>query len=349
MKSLAPIVLPPLGALYGAITRARLALYRRGTFRTVSLDRPVISVGNITTAGTGKTPLVEWIAQALAADGKRVCILTRGYGRSNPDRRVLVSDGQTVFSTAAEAGDEAFLLARKLEGVAAVISDANRISAGKGAIEHLKADCFILDDGFQHLRIARDLNIVTIDATNPWGGRNLLPYGRLREPLSGLSRADCIVITRTDQAGSVQTLSSELTQLTGGCPQFLSHMQRVRIAPLANSSQLLPLPQRTAAFCAVGNPESFFQELRDEGHELSLIKAFRDHHRYTQKDIDSLIHDAKETGAETLITTAKDAVKLDSLAFEMPCYVLEIEIHIEKSEELRTIIRRATRPLRGKS
>jgi len=333
------IVLPPLSALYGAVTRVRLTLYRRGTFRTTTLDRPVISVGNITTGGTGKTPLVEWVARTLAAEGKKVCILTRGYGRSHPERHVLVSDGQTVFATASEAGDEAYLLAKNLEGVAAVISDANRAAAGKDAIKHLNTDCFVLDDGFQHLRLARDLNIVTIDATNPWGGGNLLPYGRLREPRSSLNRADCLVITRADQAEGIQSLRSELAQLTRGCPQFLSSMRTARIAPLTNPPKSLELPQRSAAFCAVGNPQSFFTQLRDEGHELSFTKAFPDHYSYTQKDLDLLVNGAKKAGAEALITTAKDAVKLQSLAIAMPCYILEISIDVENSEELCKLIR----------
>src|SRR5260370_21135627 len=231
MRSLAPSVLPPLSALYGAVTRARLTLYRRGTFRTITLERPVISVGNITTGGTGKTPLVEWVARTLVAEGKTVCILTRGYGRSNPDRCVLVSDGQTVFVSASEAGDEAFLLAKNLEGVAAVISDANRAPAGKGAIKHLSTDCFVLDAGFQHLRLARNLNIVTIDATNPWGGGNLLPYGRLREPRSSLRRADCLVITRSDQAEGIQSLRSELAQLTPAFPPLLSRILTFPLPP----------------------------------------------------------------------------------------------------------------------
>src|SRR6478672_3588674 len=137
MKS---FVLPPLSLLYGAVTRTRLSLYRRGTFHTTKLARPVISIGNITAGGTGKTPLVEWVARTLAESEKQVCILTRGYGRENPKRRVLVSDGTTVFSTARDAGDEPYLLASNLRGVAAVISDADRFAAGQGAIKHLKSD-----------------------------------------------------------------------------------------------------------------------------------------------------------------------------------------------------------------
>ncbi|HZN08726.1 MAG TPA: tetraacyldisaccharide 4'-kinase [Pyrinomonadaceae bacterium] len=324
MKSL---ILPPLSVLYGAVTRTRLSLYRRGTFHSTKLDRPVISVGNITTGGTGKTPLVEWVARTIAGAGKKVCILTRGYGRDNPDRQVVVSDGTNVLANPSEAGDEPFLLATNLAGIAAVISNADRIEAAKGAIKHLGTDCFVLDDGFQHLRLERDLNIVTIDATNPWGGGHLLPYGRLREPLSGLSRADCIVITRADQANNLDALRDEIRRLTENAPLFQSTMR------IKNLPETIPTP--VAAFCGVGNPQSFFNLIP---HELVLQKTFPDHHRYSQTDVDSLIEAATRAGAESLITTAKDAVKLKSLLFSLPCFVLEIEPRIENEAELARLV-----------
>jgi tetraacyldisaccharide 4'-kinase len=348
MKSL---LLPPLSALYGAVTRTRLSLYRRGTFRTTALDRPVISIGNITAGGTGKTPLVEWVARAIAAAntpasnadsgksldsgkglGKRVCILTRGYGREQPQRQVVVSDGTTILATPSEAGDEPYLLATNLLGTAAVICNADRISAGRYAIEAFGTECFVLDDGFQHLRLARDLNIVTIDATNPWGGGELLPYGRLREPVSGLSRADCVVITRSDQApntGALHELRAQIRSLIPAHPLFLSTMRALH-AP-ANTGPV-------AAFCAVGNPQSFFEQLTKSGYELILEKAFTDHHTYTQKDVDNLINNATRAGAKSLITTAKDAVKLHSLAFSLPYHVFEIEIVIEDEDAFRNLI-----------
>ena len=324
MKSL---ILPPLSVLYGAVTRTRLSLYRRGTFRSTKLARPVISVGNITTGGTGKTPLVEWVARTVAAKGKKVCILTRGYGRENPERQVVVSDGTKVLASPSEAGDEPFLLATNLLGVAAVISNANRIEAAAGAIKHLGTDCFVLDDGFQHLRLERDLNIVTIDATNPWGGGHLLPFGRLREPLSSLSRADCVVITRADQANDVAALRDEILRHTGNVPLFNSRMR------IKNAAEAIPSP--VAAFCAVGNPRSFFNQVP---HEVVLEKAFPDHHRYSQADVDSLIEAARQAGAQSLITTAKDAVKLKSFTFSLPLFVIEIEPEIENEAELTRLI-----------
>jgi tetraacyldisaccharide 4'-kinase len=144
-----------------------------------------------------------------------VCILTRGYGRLNAGSRVIVSDGSNVLADAAEAGDEPFLLAQNLKGLAAVISDSNRLAAGKWAIENLGAEVFVLDDGFQHLALARDLNILAIDATNPWGGGKLLPAGRLRESRSGLSRAACVVVTTADQSSGLVSLAAEIQTLNG--------------------------------------------------------------------------------------------------------------------------------------
>ncbi|HYK22334.1 MAG TPA: tetraacyldisaccharide 4'-kinase, partial [Pyrinomonadaceae bacterium] len=319
MKSL---VLPPLSLLYDAVTRTRLSLYRRGTFHTTKLDRPVISVGNITTGGTGKTPLVEWVARTVAAQGKKVCILTRGYGRKDPHLQVIVSDGYGVLASPAEAGDEPYLLATKLAGLAAVISSADRIAAAEEAVKDFGTECFVLDDGFQHLRLARDLNIVTIDATNPWGGGRLLPYGRLREAPEGLSRADCVVLTRCDQVESVDDLHDQVGRFVGNHPIFNSHMRTARVSPLNNGAGSFAPPARVAAFCAVGNPRSFFKQVRRSGFEVVLEKSFPDHHVYSQGEIDSLTH----AGAEALITTAKDAVKLHSLSFSIPCYVLEVEI-----------------------
>src|SRR5712692_8004430 len=158
MKLIAPLVLPPLGALYSAAVRARLALYQRGLLQVSKLEAPVISIGNITTGGTGKTPLVEWVARSLAREGKTVCILTRGYRRANPNQRVVVSDGKRVLASELAAGDEPRLLAENLVGAAAVIGDADRFAAGRWAIRELGANAIVLDDGFQHLRLARDLN-----------------------------------------------------------------------------------------------------------------------------------------------------------------------------------------------
>lgn len=353
MSALTPIVLAPLGALYGAVTRARLKLYRRGLLHVSTLAAPVISVGNITTGGTGKTPLVEFVVRALALKGRKVCVLTRGYGRARAGRRVVVSDGHSVLASEHDAGDEPRLLAENLQGIAAVISDADRRSAGEWAIENLGSEVFVLDDGFQHLRLARNLNIVAIDATQPWGQGHLLPRGHLREPASGLSRADCVVITRADQLHSSDALRQEIGRLIPGKPVFTSRMIRRGFRQLKKSvstdhgslvDQVIKIASPVAAFCGIGNPPSFVTQLKSAGYEPVSTTLFPDHHRYTRNDINKIEKKAKDAGAGSLITTAKDAVKLHGFPFELPCYVLEIEISIaDESPFLELVYSSASR------
>jgi tetraacyldisaccharide 4'-kinase len=341
------VTLTPLSGLYGVVMKARRTLYQNRLFRVHTLSAPVISVGNITTGGTGKTPLVEWVAHALARRQKRACILTRGYGRQHPGRRVVVSNGREIFSDARRAGDEPVLLAERLKGEASVICDANRVSAARWAIENLGAELFILDDGFQHLRLARDLNLVAIDATNPWGNRRLLPAGNLRESPDQLARADCIVITRADDVAQTEALKSEIHQLSKGRPVFLSRMRIDGLRKLTgemkessvSAGELKSVP--VAAFCGVGNPESFFAQLRREGYKLCHTGVFPDHHDYTQKEINALISQSSERDAHALLTTAKDEVKLRSLIFDLPCYVADVAIEIENESKLLALIDKA--------
>lgn len=339
MKAANSLVLSPFSALYSLATRLRLAAYRRKLFSVSKLDAAVISVGNLTTGGTGKTPLVEWVCRVLGDEGKRVCILTRGYRRQNPNEQLVVSDGKKIFADVVAAGDEPLLLAKNLLGVAAVICNSNRSAAGRWAINNLRSEVFVLDDGFQHLQLARDLNIVTIDATNPWGG-GMLPYGHLREPVSGLARADCIVVTRTEAQTDLESLTRALQKTVGQVPVFHSRMKTSGLRLLnetANSSQSISQP--IAAFCGVGNPNSFFDHLRSEGYEPVLERAFPDHYNYQQADVDRIVAEAKGKGANSILTTAKDAVKVSSLHFEIPCYVLEISLSIADEAQLIQMIR----------
>jgi tetraacyldisaccharide 4'-kinase len=338
-------LLPPLSTLYSVAIRARLTAYRRGWFSISKLAAPVISVGNLTTGGTGKTPLVDWVCRVVAGGttGKRVCVLTRGYGRANPKSQVVVSNGIELLANERDAGDEPFQLAKNLIGIAAVIANPNRVAAGEWAIETLKSEVFVLDDGFQHLQLQRSLDIVAIDATNPWGGGSLLPAGRLREPVAGLSRADGVVITRTEQVADWATIKESVQQVAGPVLVFSSKMVTSGIRELdtkrADSQNLQS--ETLGAFCGVGNSESFFNHLRREGYSLAFTRAFADHHRYKQSDIDTLVDEARSVGATSLITTEKDAIKLASLSVKLPCHVLEIQISIDDEDRLVQIILRA--------
>lgn len=346
MNRVASVVLSPLGGLYGVAMKARRGMYRRGLLRKQRVDAPVISVGNLTMGGTGKTPLVEWIAEQLAAVNRRVCILTRGYGRAQPNQRVVVSNGAQILSDAEQAGDEAFLLAESLKR-AAVISDADRGSAALWAVKNLGSDVFVLDDGFQNLGLARNLDIVTIDATNPWGNRRLLPAGILREPPAELARADCIVLTRVNESRSrsVQELEREIDELSKGRPIFHSRMKIRRLRAVKAESESTSAAEAnastTSAFCGIGNPRSFFAQLRGAGHRICFSEVFRDHHVYTQADIDRVVRGSLAAGARAILTTAKDEVKLRSLRFDLPCYAVEIGIEIDEENQFRSLIEKA--------
>lgn len=334
------MIMMPLGVLYGAVTRARLAAYRSGIFSVSRLPVPVISVGNITTGGTGKTPLVEWVCRALTDEGYKCCVLTRGYGRLNPETQVVVSDGSRVLADERQSGDEPLLLARNLIGVAAVIANADRVAAGHWAIQNLGTSAFVLDDGFQHLRIGRDFDIVTIDATNPWGDGALLPHGRLREETDGLSRADCVVVTRAEQVESLDYLKKSIQENTPA-PILTSRMVTSRLRTIEGDvlDKNRLQNERVGAFCGIGNQASFFTHLQREDARLMFTHAYPDHHPYKQFDLDQLAEKAKAAGATALVTTAKDAVKLESLDIAMPTYVLEIEIAIDQRDQLIELIR----------
>jgi tetraacyldisaccharide 4'-kinase len=351
------LALAPLGMLYGAATRARAGLYRAGFLKTEGVGAPVVSVGNLTAGGTGKTPLVEWVARALAREGLRACVLTRGYGRADESRRVVASDGARVLAEVGECGDEPRLLAEKLLGAASVVCDRDRVGAARWARAELGAEAFVLDDGFQHLRIARDLDVVTLDATDPWGGGHLLPRGRLREPASALARAGCVVITRAELAADLGRLRAEVARLSGGGAAVLTSRVRTRgLVPLeefggravagaeVGGGGLRPSEVAggaAAAFCAVGNPRAFFEHLRRDGFGLSHARAFADHHAYTQADADAVSREAARAGARSLLTTAKDAVKLRGLRLALPCYVVEAGLEFDDEERLLGLLRGA--------
>jgi tetraacyldisaccharide 4'-kinase len=255
------------------------------------------------------------------------------------------------------------LLAEKLLGHhVAVVSDANRVAAAGWALKNLRSEVFILDDGFQHLRIGRDLNILTLDATDPWGGGHLLPRGRLREPLGEMKRADLIVVTRAELAGDAGDLRARAESLSRGRPVLLARTATLRISPLLSRAsgatngtpepdeipqsladhipQSLAdhIPQPLAAFCAIGNPQAFFAHARNESLTLNYTRSFTDHHAYTQRDVDDCLREAVRHGARALLTTAKDAVKLRALRFALPCYVLEVALKFDEERSMRDIL-----------
>jgi tetraacyldisaccharide 4'-kinase len=323
------LLFTPLSKIFEAVSKTRSNLYKNEIFKTNKLECKTISVGNITVGGTGKTPLVAFIAEILANNGEKVCILTRGYGRENPGKRVLVSDGKTIFSTAKHSGDEPLELAEKLLGKAAIIADKKRFEAGKWAIENLGTTVFILDDGFQHIQLKRNLDIVCVDATNPFGNRKLLPEGILRESLDNLKRAHAIVITRAnliESSDSVQHLIAEIQNMTDS-PIYVSRNKIIHNSQFTNNNCF--------AFCGLGNPDNFFNQLLQDGFEVLGTKIFRDHHKYSQDDVKEIERLAKDCRAKMLLTTAKDGVKLKELEFSTPLEIVESKIVFDDKEAFK--------------
>lgn len=333
--------------LHKAILQKRIRLYEKGFFESFRLGAFTVSVGNLTIGGTGKTPLVGVAAEILSEAGAKVCVVSRGYKRINPKKRFLVSDGATIFGDARQAGDEPFELAGKLlERAVIVVADADRVAAGKWARERFGATAFVLDDAFQHLRAQRDLDILTIDATNPFGNGKLVPFGILREPLPNLKRADAVVITRANLAETIAGLKTEIRRHNADCPIFTAENKVSRLVKLKEfpaNGQSSPKKgnneqtksEKFLAFCGLGNPRNFFDQLRGENFHLTAAERFPDHYFYKQSDIEKLERKAVESGAAAFLTTAKDAVKLKKLKFNLPCLVVESEMIFAGDEDFR--------------
>ncbi len=288
---------------YELLLRLRARAYTAGVLTSHSLGRPVISVGNLAVGGTGKTPAVAMLAKYFIARGKRVAVLSRGYGGSFRGEAV-VSDGETLFLTAAEAGDEPYLLASTIPGLMAVVG-ANRFRAGILAMERLAPDIFILDDGFQHMRLQRTLDILLLDSGRPFGNGRTLPAGLLREPRSAAERADVIIFTRC-------TAEAELVSLPGK-PSCRAFHHLVGMTPL-KGGEVRPFDTlkglRGVAFAGIADPAPFFRDLEEEGLLLAAALPFPDHCSYGEKEVREIMRAVQQYGADYLITTEKDGVKL---------------------------------------
>jgi len=295
--------------VYGLVMWLRACCYRSGVCRVRRLPRPVISVGNLTVGGTGKTPVTAWIARQLLEQGLKVAVLSRGYGGSLEGRAAVVADGQNLLLTPDQCGDEPYLLASTIPGLMVVIG-SDRYRAGQLAMERLRPDVFLLDDGFQHLRLQRDLNILLMDCRRPLGNGRLLPAGSLREPASARQRANVVVYTRC-AATDAPTVADQRV------PQCLARHRIASFRRLSDGIEL-PLEQlqggKVAAFAGIANPQAFFDGLQHRGLELSATLGLADHEAYgsaTRARLERIIQD---TGATWLLTTEKDGVKLRQLA-----------------------------------
>ena len=302
----------PLASLYGAIVRARNDLYDRGALRIRKLQGPVVSIGNITVGGSGKTPFLIALGELLKERGVGFDVLSRGYGRATKGVALVDPEGSPR-----DFGDEPLLIARKL-GVPVVVGE-DRYAAGQFAEQKFSSQLHLLDDGFQHRRLARDFDIVLITPSD--ARDSLLPMGRLREPLSSLSRADAVVLTNDAS--------------TQGLPVAQQLVWRVRRGIAVPGELKAPC----FAFCGIARPESFYEQLRAAGVTLAGTRSFRDHHSYSDGDLHQLLALRAQHGAAAFVTTEKDAINLQSgVAALAPLRVIPVHMELENADVALTAI-----------
>jgi tetraacyldisaccharide 4'-kinase len=335
-----------LSWFYRGAVNARLALYRNRFFRSHSHGCLVISVGNLTVGGTGKTPVVELLARALQEGGRRVAILSRGY-KSVPRPLLLrladkitkkkavfiprvVSDGQSLLLDSRTAGDEPFMLANNLRGVV-VLVDRDRVKSGSYAVKEFQSDTLILDDGFQYIRMRHGLEVVLVDRQAPFGNEFLLPRGTLRESPRHLCRATHIFLTKCDGTDNTEIIkrirgynrTADIIECSHR-PKHLRNFVTGEIKPLEFLRGL-----RIGSICGIAVPESFENALRKLDAEIEIAKSYADHHRFTSKEIDSFIRRCGRRELDAILTTEKDAVRIPRiLEPEVPVYYLRVEIEI---------------------
>ena len=326
----------PLSLQYGAAAHLRARAYRKGILKSHHLDGTVISVGNLTTGGTGKTPMVLWIAERLLVEQKNVGILTRGYR----GEKIAPAHGNNSAATASTTtSDEVRLLQSRLGNRVQFGVGANRYQQGS-ELANRGVSWFVLDDGFQHLQLARDVDIVLIDAVNPFSGGRLLPAGHLREPRSALARADIIVITRSTHAPAIESA----IRRDSAAPIFYARPQLDAIRNFnadnpSDATAPAELP-KLFAFCGIGNPAAFLADLRTWGLDIVGHKFFPDHHRYTAKDAQEILQQASATAASALICTEKDLYNLHKMnVHKLPLFYCSISMQIDNSDDFwRTVL-----------
>ncbi len=340
------VILRNLSYVYRAIVQFRLLLFRQGIFRSHTPGIQVISVGNLTVGGTGKTPIVEVFARLMQQRGRKVAILSRGYKRVKPpllkrimrtltlrdygDPPLVVSDGERLLLDSATSGDEPYMLASNLPDVA-VLVDKDRVKSSKYAINKLGCDTLVLDDGFQYMALKHRFDIALVDCTNPFGNRHLLPRGILREPIKNIRRAGFIFITKCngDSNGDLMRRLRELNPDSeiSECRHCPRHLQDVY------TGERHPLEQlegtKVAAVSGIAAPAGFEEELTKRGARIIHSKRYPDHHRYSQQEIIEFINGSLAAGAEAILTTEKDAVRFPLIERrDLPIYFLRVEIEM---------------------
>jgi tetraacyldisaccharide 4'-kinase len=337
--------LKSLSVLFGAVVAVRHFLYKTGILRRYPLGIQVISIGNVTAGGTGKTPVTEVFARTLAANGRKVAILSRGYRRKEAPwwRRMftqvmepplVVSDGRRVLLDSSVGGDEPYMLASNLPGVAVVV-DRDRVKAGRYAIKRLGCNTLILDDGFQYQRLKHSVEVVLVDATNPFGNGNMLPRGVLREPPRSLKKADIIFLTKC--SGDVSGVVAEVRRYNSKA-KIVECRHAPNVLRDVWTREELPLSwldgKTVCTLSGIASPKGFENSLRRLGSKVVWCERYADHHRYDPSEILYALNRTADMGADALVTTEKDAVRFPRFeTVPVRCLYLRISIDILRGGE----------------
>ena len=337
--------LKALSLVFAAVVGARYLLYRIGILRRFPLGVQVISIGNVTAGGTGKTPVTEIFARTLAAEGRKVAILSRGYRRKEAPwwmrmftqvvtPPLVVSDGRRVLRDSAEGGDEPYMLASNLPGVAVVV-DRDRVKAGRYAVKRLGCDTIILDDGFQYQKLKHSIEVVLVDATNPFGNGNMLPRGILREPARNLGRADIIFLTKC--RGDVSAVREEIRRYNRTA-EIVECTHAPKSLKDVWSREEFPLSwlegKTVCTLSGIASPKGFENSLRRLGAKVVWCERYADHHRYDSSEVLYALNRTADMGADALVTTEKDAVRFPRFeTVPVKCLYLRIAIEILSGAE----------------
>ena len=339
-----------LSVVFAAVVSVRMLMYRIGLLRRYPLGIQVISIGNVTAGGTGKTPVTEIFARTLAAEGRKVAILSRGYRRKEAPlwRRLftqvvepplVVSDGRHVLLDSETGGDEPYMLASNLPGVAVVV-DRNRVKAGRYAIKRLGCDTLILDDGLQYQRLKHSIEVVLVDSTNPFGNGRMLPRGILREPARSLARADIIFLTKC--RGDVSAVREEIRKYNDKAEIVECNHSPVLLRDVWSREEhpLSWLEGKTVCtLSGIASPRGFEDSLRRLGAKVVWCERYADHHRYASSEILYALNRTADMGADALVTTEKDAVRFPRFeTVPVKCLHLRIAIKILSGKENFTSI-----------
>jgi len=327
----------PFSPLYSLAMRLRASLYRRGALRSYRFDAPVVSVGNLTMGGTGKTPMVQYLARLFQEHGFRPAIVSRGYGGAARGKVNVVSDGNKLLLDAHAAGDEPRLLAETLPGVPVLTGVVRRLPARR-ALE-MGADVLLLDDGFQHLPIARDINLVLFNTDRLAGNSRVFPGGDLREPVAALRRATGFVVTGVREANRerAERFADLLRSKFPDIPVAFAGLRMECLVKITPSGMIVPAEagpvqvQPCFGFCGIAHPDLFQQTLTSQGYSLADFLPLADHQRYSEAQMDRLLAQARKSGAQWLLTTEKDLVKLAGRAahLPLPLYGLRMRVTVD--------------------